>query len=91
VAVETWQDAIGMRCVVKGYPDVVLRIKHIHGDINAPQMWDDLRPSWGRGPTVPAVCICEVVSGTPPGSWETCTPFGHYRVAAKDLVLEGEV
>lgn len=91
MAIETWQDAIGTRCVVKGYPNVVLRIKQVHGDINAPQMWDDLRPSWSRGPMVPAMCVCEVVSGTPPASWgEPVTPFGHYRVAAKDLILEGE-
>lgn len=89
MAIETWQDAIGVRCTVKGYPNVVLRIKHIHVDLDEPQAYDDLRPSWSIAK--PASCVCEVVSGTPPQSWgEPCTPFGHYRVAAKDLVLEGE-
>jgi hypothetical protein len=90
VAIETWQDAIGTLATVKGYPDVVLRIKHIHVDGNAPQYWDDddIRPSRPR--PQPAACVCEVVEGTPPQSWKPCTPYGHYRVAAKDLVLEGE-
>lgn len=86
--IETWQDVINQIVTVKGFPDVKLRIKHVHGDLNAPQMWDDLRPAYGR-PT-PAVCVCEVVEGEPPRSWVPCTPWGHYRVAAKDLVFEGE-
>ena len=90
VELETWQDAIGTLATVKGYPDVVLRIKHIHGDWNSDE-WDlsDLRCNW-YPPKAPAACVCEVVKGSPPESWETCTPYGHYRVAAKDLILEGE-
>jgi len=90
VVIETWQDAIGVRCVVKGYPNIVLRIKHIHVDFDKPQAYDDLRPGWGGATPKPASCVCEVVYGTPPESWEPCTPYGHYRVVAKDLILEGE-
>lgn len=89
MAIETWQDAIGTIATVKGFPDVVLRIKHIHADLETGFDDDDLRPFWGK-PLPRASCVCEVVSGTPPQSWETCTPFGHYRVTAWDLVLEGE-
>jgi len=90
MAIETAQDAIGLRCTVKGYPDVVLRIKHVHQTLDDPGGYDDIRPSW-CAPKVPAACVCEVVSGAVPSEWgEPVTPFGHYRVAAKDLVLEGE-
>lgn len=90
MAIETAQDAIGVRCVVKGYPNVVLRIKHVHQDLTSEEGYDDLRPSWASS-KAPAACVCEVVSGTPPEEWgEPVTPFGHYRVAAKDLCLEGE-
>ena len=89
MAIETWQDAINTLATVKGYPDVVLRIKHIHVDLNETQTYDDIRPSIFANPK-PAVCICKVVEGSPPQSWEPCTPYGHYRVAAKDLIFEGE-
>jgi len=91
MAIETAQDAIGVRCVVKGYPNVVLRIKHVHQDLNHERSYSDVRSSWWGTDMAPAACVCEVVSGTPPEEWgEPVTPFGHYRVAAKDLCLEGE-
>ena len=90
MAIETWQDAIGTLAVLKGYPNVVLRIKHIHQDVLDPRGQDDIRGSWDP-PKAPAACVCEVVEGTPPKAWgEPCTPYGHYRVAAKDLVLVGD-
>ncbi len=92
MAIETWQDAIGTLATVKGYPDVVLRIKHIHVDANNPASREIVHACrWWYNHNKPAACVCEVVSGTPPASWgEPVTPFGHYRVAAKDLCLEGE-
>lgn len=87
--IETWQDAIGTLATVKGYPNVVLRIKHVHADLNKTHEMDDIRPAI-FAPPKPAAVVCEIVDGTPPESWEPCTPFGHYRVAAEDLCLEGE-
>ena len=92
VAIETWRDALGTLAKIKGYPDVTLRIKHIHGDVTSDQ-WiiDDMRCGYNPTRGQPATCVCELVSGTPPAAWgEPCTPFGHYRIAAKDLLLEGE-
>ena len=90
MAINTWQDAIGTYATVRGYPDVVLRIKHIHQDIVDPRGMTDLRSAYGSV-RAPAACVCEVFSGTPPEAWgEPCTPYGHYRVAAFDLILEGE-
>lgn len=90
MAINTWQDAIGTYATVRGYPDIVLQIKHIHQDIVNPDGQSDLRPCYGPL-QVPAACVCEVVKGSPPEAWgEPCTPYGHYRVAAVDLVLEGE-
>ena len=88
MAIEIWQDAIGRRATLKGYPNVVLEVRHIHADFDKPQTFDDMRPSCGQ--RVPAACVCKVAWGTPPESWEPCTPYGHYRVAAKDLIFEGE-
>lgn len=91
MAIETWQDAIGTLATVKGYPDVVLRIKHVHQDVVDPEGQTDLRSSYGGTLRAPAACVCEIVRGAPPAQWgEPVTPFGHYRVAAKDLILEGE-
>jgi hypothetical protein len=90
VAIETWQEAIGTLATVRGYPKILLRIKHIHQDIADPNGYSDLRPAYGGTMRAPAACVCELVSGNPPQSWETCTPYGHYRVSAFDLVLEGE-
>jgi hypothetical protein len=87
VAIETLADAIGTLATVRGYPDVVLKIKRIHQDLLHGE--EDLSHCYTT-PKADAACVCEVVSGTPPESWETCTPFGHYRVAAKDLCLEGD-
>lgn len=90
MAIETAQDAIGLRCVMKGYPGIVLRIKHVHQDLTSEEGCDDMRPSWANA-MAPAACVCEVVSGTPPEAWgEPITPFGHFRVAAKDLYFEGD-
>lgn len=89
MAIETWQDAIGTLTTVRGFPDVVLRIKHIHADVFSGEAVD-LHCGWYGPPKQPAACVCEVVEGSPPVSWETCSPFGHYRFAAKDLCLEGE-
>lgn len=90
MAIETERDVIGTLATVRGFPDVILRVKHVHMDFEA---WasaeSDIRCCYSR-PRAPATCICEVVSGTPPSTWEVCSPFGHYRVAAKDLCLEGE-
>jgi len=90
VAIETAQDAIGTLCSLKGFPGVVLKIKHIHGDYTSSD-WSDARCCWGTPPSQPAACVVEVVAGSPPSEWpEPCTPFGHYRFRAKDLILEGE-
>ena len=86
MAIETAQDAINLRCKVKGFPGVVLRIKHVHQDLTSEEGCDDIRPSWAAA-KAPAACVCEVVYGTVPPEWEPCTPYGHYRVAAKDLIL----
>ena len=90
MAIETAQDAIGTLCALKGYPGIVLKIKHVHQDIEDPEGQSDLRPHWGVQ-KAPAACVCEVVAGSAPPEWgEPCTPFGHYRFHAKDLILEGE-
>ncbi len=91
MAINTWQDAIGTYATVRGYPGVVLQIKHIHGDVMSNDWilhrWNDPNGTWGQ----PATCVCEIVEGGAPEAWgEPCTPFGHYRVAAVDLILEGE-
>lgn len=76
---------LGLVCV-KGYPEVVLRVKEFTPTLDQLVREDDLRYSWGRpfdSSTLSAVC--EVISGDPPERWETCTPYGHYRVEVKDL------
>ena len=89
MAIRTWEDAIGTLATVRGYPEIILRIKHVHQDIVEAQGMTDLRSAYGSV-RAPAACVCEVVSGNPPESWETCTPYGHYRVPAFDLELEEE-
>jgi hypothetical protein len=88
VAIETAEDAIGTRCIVKGYPNVVLRIKHVHQDLDDERSYSDVRSSWWGTDMAPAACVCEIVFGSAPPEWgEPCTPYGHYRVAAWDLIL----
>ncbi len=72
---------------VKGYPSVLLEVKEFIPTLE--QLYeqeDDLRYSWGRPVKLETLsATCKVVSGDPPNHWETCTPYGHYRVAIKDL------
>lgn len=73
---------------VKGYSGIVLEVVEFQPDLSDYSDSNDLwnwysHHPWNRRNSVAA--ICKVVAGDPPASWETCTPYGHYRVNVKNL------
>ena len=77
----------GLVCV-KGYAGIVLRVREFQPDLTDElpnnNLWTDLRPSWGHTNNSLAA-ICEVFVGEAPDHWETCNPYGHFRVNVENL------
>lgn len=83
--VDTWQDAIDKNVSVRGYPGIVLKVRHIHGNLQELYDTKDFRYGWGPPPRM-ADCVCELVAGNPPANWERVLPWGdYYRVPAKEI------
>jgi len=75
--------------MVNGVSGVVLRVKEFQPDLSDYSPTNDLwnimsHRSWGPVNNSLAA-ICEVVAGSPPEYWDTCNPYGHYRVSIKSL------
>lgn len=84
MAINTWQDAIGEYARIRGFSGQIVKVHHIHADVISAAIIN-LRPAYGP-PRHPAACICELVVGDEPPSWERVTPWGKfYRFRAVDL------